>query len=170
MIRWTKKNSSLFDVGCSGKSKFGAFFMYSRRFIVLNFTWFTCESCPYHPSIYSVGLGRLGSNYWVSLESANSSSWTMTIFLGIFGDLVHWRHYTKTLKNQQLCQKPTIKIFDTLSDTILTYMQIVNWPKTCAKLKSSLSTMFLQTRNNTKKNSFSKSTPLQHYQKKCYRS
>ena len=29
---------------------------------------------------YSVGLGRLGSNYWVSLESTNSSSWTMTIF------------------------------------------------------------------------------------------
>ena len=109
---------------------------------------------------YSVGLGRLGSNYWVSLESANGSSWAMTIFFGIFSDLDHWRHYTKTLKNQQLCQKPTIKIFDTLSDTILTYMQIVNWPKTCAKLKSSLSTMFLQTRNNTKKKSFSKSTSL----------
>ena len=81
---------------------------------------------------YSVGLGRLGSNYWVSLESANGSSWAMTIFFGIFSDLDHWRHYTKTLKNHQLCQKPTIKIFDTLSDTILTYMQIVNWPKTCA--------------------------------------
>ena len=57
---------------------------------------------------YSVGLGRLGSNYWVSLESANSSSWTMTNFFGISGDLVHWRHYTKLwkinkyAKNQQL--------------------------------------------------------------------
>ena len=69
---------------------------------------------------YSQCHGKMG---WKQVEQGFSSFFAKCLpHLMIYQSEACRRHCNKTLKNQQLCQKPTIKIFDTLSDTSLTYM------------------------------------------------